>query len=453
MERLNNTTGHVALLAVLSAAFRIGPWLATRHITFDEGVFLASNDLARSGFTPFQDFFSSQGPLFLPLLKLGQMISFDDPRGPRIVVVIAGVAISVALYFILRRVTTSGRALIFSSVAATSGTVLLAAGPVQSDGIALALAMGALALVLKPNPSIGRTFGVGLLAGAAVAVKSLHAVPILIVVTAVLVWRMDWKRFGTVAATGLGFVVFASLPYGLDLVWEQYVLFHLAKDNSPDLLDNLANSRQLLLKYDLPTLVLSVFAIGFAFRSAAQRPSADDSQVPRWIPVLWLLTTVVVLMGFTTIDGGFGRTLAFLIPPLLAVAALSKAIPIRGLLVIAVVGGILQFANVDITPGPGDTEIETIEHIWNIPETSYFVGDEPGLGWSARRLSHPSTVDPSFARLSTGYLTPRDVEAALADPRTCIYLATSGRFESAEITVPGDYLITTTPGVFRRADC
>ncbi len=436
------------------------PWVAGHRITFDEGVFLASTDLARSGLVPFQDFFSSQGPLFIPMLRLGQIFSFGDPRGPRTTLLVSAVVISIASYSIFSRLTSPTRAFLLATLVALSGNVLLAAGPVQSDGLALAFAISALALVLEPRLSFGRSMSVGLLVGAAVSVKSLHVVPIVLTIAVYLVSRLEWKPIGIISVSAGILAIGLAAIYGIAAVWDQYVMFHLAKDNSPDLLENAVNTGVELFRNDLPVVAMVVTAgvAPFLFRKSPPAGMTDaeaqsGESLPIWVVVLWLAASVALLLGFTTIYGGFARTLAFLIPPLLAIIALSRSIPIRVLLGIAAVGAIVQFALINIVPELDAEESAATSRIEAIPVTRWFVSDDPGLGWAAGRLSHPATVDPSYARFDTGYLTSTDVESALVDSQTCILTATSGRFDSAGVTPPANYFPTDPTGVSARIGC
>lgn len=452
MNRPARSWRHIVVLTGLAAAIRIAPWLSVQRITFDEGVFLASTDLAHSGLTPFQDFFVSQGPLFIPLLRLGQIVSFGDPRGARTTLLVAGVVIAVAIYLILTRITSPPRAFLLASFAAVSGSVFLAAGPVQSDGVALALALAALAVALRPNTNYANAAVIGLLLGAAVSVKSLHVIPIVLTIVVLMSSRLNWGQLSLVALVGAGFVFAVASPFGIGDVWDQYVLFHLAKDNSPDLVANTVGTGKALAQYDIPLLALLIAAVVSPLM-LRDRTDTNTSELPRWLVIFWLATTVVLLLGFTAIDSGFTRTLAFLVPPLIAVAAFSRAIPIRLLVGIAAIGVIIQPFLLNIVPTSDAEEDAATEQISTIPIDRWFVSDDPGLGWAAGRLSNPDTVDPSYARFQTGYMTDADVSRALNDPTTCIFVSTSGRFELADVTAPDDYLATEIPGVFRRADC
>lgn len=369
--------------------------------------------------------------------------------------VISGVVITLAGYFLLTRWTSPTRAFLLAAVVATSGTVLLAAGPVQSDGVALAIALSALALAVRPSLSWKTAALAGFLVGAAVAVKSLHILPIVIVVVLVLAYRLAWGRLGIVIGVATLVVMAASMPFGLEAVWDQYVLFHLAKDNSADVLANLSNSGQFLARFDLPLVAVVVGGLIAAVWGRRERGGPSPEGAMHWMPITWLAVTAVLLLGFTTIDDGFVRTLAFLVPPLVLVVARYERLPIRALLGVVVVGAILQVAFTGVVLEEDSAKEAVITEMSSIGPGTLVVTDDPGLGWSANRLSHPGAVDPSYARFQTGYLTVSDIEASLADPQTCILAIVSGRFDRAGLIPPDDYTEINPPGgrLYRRSTC
>ena len=442
---------HVIVVSVVALMMRIPIWLSEAHVTFDEGVFLASMDLASAGLTQYRDFFASQGPLFLPVLQLAEVISFGDPRGARSVMVASGMAIAVASYFIFTKVTDRGRAYALSLVVAASGSTLFAAGPVQSEGPALALSLCALAVTLHRSDPRGALIA-GALIGASVAMKSLHSIPIVLVIVLVLVWS---RRFLDVAYTGLSALAISlgtAFVYGAERVWDQYVLFHLAKDNSVDLIENTRAMLGILVQNDLPTMVGLAATVGFAaVASRVERTPRLD--LPPLFGLVWLALTLIVLVGFTRIDSGFARVLAYLIPPAATVIATYLKIPLRVMLVVAVFALPAQLAFVDIARHHTAEERAFVERLAQIEPDRYVVTDDPGLAWAARRLSHPRTVDPSFARFNTGYLTVDDVEEAMMDQRSCVYLAVSERFEHAGVIPSTLYEASDSEGLYVRPGC
>ena len=101
---------------------RLPSFFATRHLTFDDGVFGASAVAMRNGGVPFRDVFSSQGPLFLPLVWLGDTLGLHTLNGPRLLTVLSGVALVVVLYLAGREVSDRLGALVAGGLAAVTGS-------------------------------------------------------------------------------------------------------------------------------------------------------------------------------------------------------------------------------------------------------------------------------------------------------------------------------------------
>ncbi len=453
-EESSDWRWHLTLIAAVAALFRVPIWITRINQTFDEGVFLASNDLVAHGLVPFRDFFSSQGPLFLPLLRAAQIVSLDDPRGARTLMVLAGILMSISFYYIARAYTAPTRALAFALVLATSGVGILAAGPIQSDGLAFSLALAALAVVVS-KPLRWTAPVAGLLLGAAVAVKSLQVLPVVVLVVTVYV---AWRMWGQLLATGLvalTTLVTVSIPFGIDRVWDQFVLFHLAKDNTLSVGDNMREGIQKLWNLDGPTIALLVVIVSFALVNRNRLPKRSPATAPTWLPWVWLAMTMPLIGLFTPIAGGFARALIVVIPPILLLLAVVDRTPIRLLIGLAAFALLWQPLGVDLIGGRSASpeDIAIIDQISDVAADRTGVSDEPGLLWAAGVLSSPATVDPAFARFVTGYLTNADVEAALESDQACLLIAISGRFEIAALTLPTDYRPTNSIGLFRRIDC
>ncbi len=442
---------YVAVLAVMAGAIRLPMWASSTHITFDEGVFLASTDLATTGFIQYRDFFASQGPLFIPLLHLGDLLGFGDPRGARTIMVLSGMAIAVATYFILTIFASKRSSFLIAALVATSGTTVFASGPVQSEGAGFAFALVGLAVTLHRQDRTGGLI-TGLMMGSAVAIKSLHIAPTVLMVAIVLAYRRDWIGFAYTSLVALTLALATALFYGVERVFDQYVLFHLAKDNSANLLENLGHTFRFLVDFDLPLLILAVATLILLWR-APERSKIPPDGVPSWLPMTWLVSSLIVIIGFTHIDPGFIRVVTFLIPPLALVIAHNLHMPMRILFGVVALSVVFQVATIEFTPDPDPANLAAIEQLELLGDEEMVVSDDPGLAWSARRLSHPATVDPSYARFQTGYLTPETVDRALADPRTCAFASTSERFDNSGIVPPGLYRLTDVPGVYLRDGC
>ncbi len=130
--------GDLVALVTLALVVRIPAYSSPRALSFDDGVFSNSAVAMRAGGVPFRDVFSSQGPLFLPLVWLGDLIGFRTMDSPRVIAVVSGMVVVAAVYWTASQVTDRCGALVAGALAATSGglmwvTVSLAAvGPARA---------------------------------------------------------------------------------------------------------------------------------------------------------------------------------------------------------------------------------------------------------------------------------------------------------------------------------
>jgi hypothetical protein len=271
-------------------------------------------------------------------------------------------------------------------------------------------------------------------------------------VAIVLGYRRDWLNLAYTSLTALAIGLGTSLVYGVERVWDQYVLFHLAKDNSANLLENVGHAGTSLFEFDLAILILAVVTVVLLGRSEG-KPILHVFDLPPWLPGTWMVASLAVIIGFTHIEDGFVRVVAFLIPPLTMLIARHLHIPDRILVGVVVVAIPFQVVTIALPPEPDPASTALVAHIELLEEGALVVSDDPGLVWSARRLSHPATVDPSHARFTTGYLTEDMIDRALNDPRTCAYVAASERFENTGITPPGLYQPTAVAGFYLRDGC
>ncbi|HEV7536461.1 MAG TPA: hypothetical protein VGP90_12550, partial [Acidimicrobiia bacterium] len=138
-------------------ALRIPALLAVRHVSFDDGVYGASAMAMRTGALPFREVFSSQGPLFLPLVWLFDLLGLRTLDAPRLLAVASGLALVLATWSAARALRLSrGAAAAAALLVATRGSLLWVTGPLTSDGPGLALAAGAVtaALWYRRAPSL-----------------------------------------------------------------------------------------------------------------------------------------------------------------------------------------------------------------------------------------------------------------------------------------------------------
>src|SRR5215475_15035599 len=149
-------------------------FLSTRALSFDDGVYGASVVDMRRGLLPYRELFSSQGPLHLPLLYLGDVIGLHTIDGPRVTPVLAGVAVTIAVWASARRLGARPAVAVVAAVLiATTGTMLWTTGQITGDGPAAALTALAVwgALCYRDRPRLATALLAGALFGAAFATK------------------------------------------------------------------------------------------------------------------------------------------------------------------------------------------------------------------------------------------------------------------------------------------
>src|SRR5436853_2778978 len=134
------TTTRAAAIAVGAVAIRIPAYVAVRHLSFDDGVYGASAVAVRAGGLPFREVFSSQGPLFLPLVWVADVAGLRTFDAPRLLAVASGLALVLATWSAARALRLStGATVMAAALVATSGSVMWVTGPLTSDGPGLAL--------------------------------------------------------------------------------------------------------------------------------------------------------------------------------------------------------------------------------------------------------------------------------------------------------------------------
>lgn len=422
--------GVVAVAALMRSAI----FVSSGSVTFDEGVYGASVLAMRDGAAPFRDVFSSQGPLFLPLLRLFDLIGLGHVQALRLVMVLSAVAITLGVLAIARRVAPPAAGLIAALVVATSGTVLRAAGPVQSDGVALALSVGAVAVAMGAGSLGDRTRWIvtGLLLGAGVAVKSLFVLPAVLAVVWLFGADRRWGRVVGTGAVAAGVVLAASVPWGLANVWDQNVTFQLMIPRSRNPLANAADVAVVLGRREAMVVGLLLLAgVAAALARRWARPQVVGELRHRQAVGWWLAAVVVVLVLGVGAGGGYERYLAFLVvPAALAVAALRPPARLATIVAVALLPVVL-LQNLEVVDGRRlqREAAEATAVLAELPEGGLVVSDEPGLPWVVERHPPPDLADMSWARLQAGYLTAADVLGGVTDPQVCAVVLASGRFD------------------------
>lgn len=447
-------------LILLALAVRVPAYFADRGLTFDDGVFANSVIAMRHGGVPFRDVFSSQGPLFLPLVFVFDLLGGRTLDSPRIIAVASGVTVVVVTYLVALRAADRLGALVAGGLIATSGALAWVTGPLAADGPALAFAVLAVlaSLRLRDHPGELNAIWLGLATGAVLSTKSLEA-PVLIVVVLVLLApvvsaarrrRLDAQAMAQAAvAAASALIVFASvsLPLGLGDVWDQSVAY---RTDAAAQRDVLATARKLLSTMwdrDLALVFFALVALGCAIVAYGRgsndgtdgygRFAGDASWWSRtrwgadgtpWMPsdrlllVSWL---VVTMLWLTVVVSPLWRPHVSAVSiPLALVIALYRP-PLRASLVAALLAIPMVFIQLDGLTAPGDytgTRAELFEALGELPEGALVMSDEPGVLWRSGALSTHDLVDPSMLRRQQGRYTADSLLRDAKDPRVCAFV-------------------------------
>jgi len=426
------------LLALGAVALRLPAFFADRHLTFDDGSYGVSALLMRDGKLPYQDIFSSQGPLFLPILYVADLLGLRTANGTRLLALGAAVALTVATYATARYVTARGGALVAAGLVATSGSVLYTTAGLASDGPALALAVGAVALALRYRsaPSPGAAAVVGVVLGAALSVKLL-VLPAGLVVAFLLVGARRPRDTGLAVGSAMAIGLAATATWGFGDVWEQYISYHR---ESARILSYPGAIRRLvvtLVERDAFLVALGmVVAFGMlvaAIRRGRGPGTADGQDHPlgerRAVLVLagWTLATAVVLV----VEPAFWRPhLAQIVPPLALLVGLRPP-PLRLLGIVVVVLVPWQVAHTNDLLWPADydrAEQAAVTALEALPYDALVITDNPGLAWRAERRIPGFLVDSSIKRIEQHQITTAVLARAAARSDVCAVLVWDDRY-------------------------
>ena len=419
-------------IALGAVALRIPAYLATRHLSFDDGVYGASAVAMRAGGQPFRDVFSSQGPLHLPLVWLFDLLGFRTSDSPRLLAVASAAALVLATWSAARALRLStGAAALAAGLVATSGSVLWVTGPLTSDGPALALASWAVTAGLwyRRSPSLRRAVAAGVLLGAALSVKSL-----LLGAGVAVAWALLPKRRHLAAAViAAGLVSLAvALPWGLGNVWDQAFAYHLEAAGSRTPLPNLRKVVATLGDRDLPLLLAGLAALAVAVESRRKRPSTPGGMR---LVAAWLGVTVVVLAAEHPL---WRNHVSHLVPAtaLLVAAGFDRIRPLprraavaAGVAAAAVVPYHVVHLSELLWPAPPGAALAAARSdLRALSPGAQVISDDPGVVWRAGRRTPHDLVDTSILRIESGRLTGPSLARAAAQAPVCAVLVWSHRF-------------------------
>lgn len=431
------------LLALLALVVRIPAMFAPTQLGYDDGGYGLAAVAMRQGYEPFRDIFSPQGPLFLPLVHVADLVGLQHRNSPRLLTVAAGIAVTLAVYSIGRQTTDRGRALLAAGIAACSGVLLWTTGPLTGDGPGAAFATWAVAVAFayRRRPSWPRVIGVTVLAGCAVATKSLLVGPALLVAWALVVSRKRWLHAAVVPVGALAIVGALALPWGVDHVLNDYVRYHLDKTSNRKPGVNFTKLWHTFLRRDTFLTILGASAIVSAVvtavlhrrRATAEAREPDADRARWWAPpagFLWAWAAVALVVLLLQ-DPMFRNHLAALVAPAALLVARYRPdwriVAVVGLVTLPIQASFLQPV---LWPHDysGPTEL-IVDSLRRLPPDAWAISDEPGLVWRAGRGTDPNYVDSSVLRIDSHVQAIRITEArvlkAAANPKVCAVVITS----------------------------
>lgn len=447
----------LALSTVTSVgvAFRLPSVLANHPIGFDDGVYLSSVQAMRLGYKPFSEIFSSQGPLFLPILRLFDILGRETYWSPRLPMAVVGGLLALLATSAVWKWRGPYAGWAAGLTVALSGSAFSASSVVEAEGIAVCFALAAVLVACSPRLGRYRAPLAGVLIGVAVSIKSLFVLPAALAISWVIWRRSTFWQVLLSAAAGSAILVLSFLWWGPLDVWDQYVAFHLQADVEREPLHNLLAIGFRAMIFDTAAVALGLTAVLLLLRrrrAKAQHPIVflDSNDCPTLVIQglgIWCILAGLVLIFHAPL---FPRHSVFLLIPavllVLAVTPVSKWIPRVAMAGLAV----SLFFSVWI-PRADPKQDEAIAALGQIETWGAVITDEPGLAFFAGLPIPPNLVDPSTVRIEAGYLSKDEVLDGLNASDTCALLSWSGRFESLGIDEEpaAGYEVTRTFGANR----
>ena len=431
-----------AALAIVAVLLRIPAFVADRHLTYDDGFFGLSALEMRHGVVPFRELFSPQGPLFLPLLYVADLVGLRTANAPRVLPLVTGAAATVATYAAGRLIASRRGAILAAVLVTTSGSVLFTTAGIASDGPAIAFAVAAVAVALgyAQTPTTPRAVGAGALMGAAVVAKALSA-PAGLAVALLVLSRRRYRDLGYAVGAGVVVALAAAVPWGLDRVWEQSVAYNRDASRLTSYPGAATKVFHTLTDRDPYVLVaaglaLVVVALAWARGPRTRQPPSPTREPLLFRPALILLVWLGAQFALLVYEPAFWRPhVAHLIAPLALLIALRPP-PLVLLLVGAIAVTPWYLSNMHSLLWPDDydrQEQAAVDALRRIPADGLVISDEPGLLWRAERLTVPYFDDSSIKRIEQGQITGPKLATAAAKPDVCGVLVWTRRYADLDL--------------------
>jgi 4-amino-4-deoxy-L-arabinose transferase-like glycosyltransferase len=424
-------------LGVIALVLRVPTFAADRHFHPDDGTYGMSAVAMRHGASPFRTVFSSQGPLHLVTVYLGDLLTGRQMNSPRAAAVVFGVVATIATAAIGTRLGGRRGGLLAGALVATSGSMLWTSGPVTADAPTIAFVALALlaALAYAERPSAGGAVWVGAAIGAGmmskVAVAFVGFLPAIVLLFRPRVGKHVAAASGTAAAIATALVV----PFGASNVWDQAIRYQLDTERERSIAANALKVATTLWARDLIIIV----ALGGALAAwIARRPRRDFATgACAWLlamvaflivqPALWRNhLSHMVVPAAVFIAATLGGRDARRVPPARPLNRRVVALAVIGCLVVA--GVQLRFLRTILLPRSYDaTSQAAVDSVRSLPLDARVVTDEIGLVWRAGHRTPDDLVDLSIKQIQQDRVTLARLRSITARPDVCAVLVWSAR--------------------------
>jgi hypothetical protein len=430
-------------LGLLAVVIRLPAVLASRHLSFDDGVFGATALALRDGARPYRDVFSSQGPLHQPLLFVADLAGLRTGIAPRSSSIAAGVVVTLCTYLAARAIVPRRAAMVAAVLASTSGSMLVVTTGISGDGPAIAGAAAALAVALatRDRAHTARPLVAGLLVGAACSVKLLAA-PVALPVALLIAKRDGTRRVVVAALAAVAVPLACAAPWGYERVWEQSIAYH-REPRRYTVGEAAWRLARTLVERDALVVGIVVLVVGVALasRTTPRSPGRPLPFRPATVLGVWLVAQVAVLFAESAM---WRPHVSHLVVPLSLLAALrlpsSRAVALVALVAAPVWAW--HVADVIRPGGYRGVDAQVAARLRTLPDDAVVVTDEPGFAWRAGLRVPRSLVDTSVKQFDQGRVTERDVLRAARRPDVCAVLVTSedrlGRFDDLATRLEAD---------------
>jgi len=281
------------------------------------------------------------------------------------------------------------------------------------------------ALAYRDDPGRGRAALVGLLVGAAIAVKPLVGTALV-----PIAWWMYTRRrpreMATATATAIIVWLATALPWGLGRVWDQSITYHTGKGPQYTKLFQLGKLTSLVPLRDGIVVIAVVLGVVATIAGLGRSRTKHADVV---VVVVWLAFAAFVLVFEKAL---FANHLVNVVVPLVVLFSVRPP-PLRWLayaLIVAVPWAIFNVSDMVGSLSYSGAEAQLVRDLRQLPPDARVMSDDPAFVWRSGHATPPMFNDVSRLRMDQGDITTAKAVAAAARADTCAVVIWTFRFGS-----------------------